>query len=99
MGAGWDGGTAWVCEVSLVPVVPAGRLKGRRVTTSTRTKGGDGHGAGMDLGEGSGVVTGPGCADKFRCACQSDRRGERAAGVEAGTGYPVSVNKDSGTGL
>jgi hypothetical protein len=44
-------------------------------------EGGDGHGAGMDRGEGSRTVSGPGCADGFRCACRGNRRGEGAVAV------------------
>ena len=36
--SGWGGGMGWARGLSLVPVVPAGRLKGCPVTTSMRTK-------------------------------------------------------------
>ena len=62
-------------------------------------EGGDGRGAGLDRGECSGAVAGPGRADGFRFACQSDRRGERVAAVAAGAGYPVGVEEHGGARL
>jgi hypothetical protein len=60
---------------------------------------GDGHSAGMDRGEGSGAVTGPGCANEFRCARQGDRGGEGIAGIAANTRYSVGVDEHGGARL